>query len=79
MSPESTDPRTEVEREFDRREAAAIAYAIDIDTEHVLIDEREGRATDARHDVPVTRVVGILPRTFAQEELRSRDGTRRAP
>jgi hypothetical protein len=45
----------------------------------VLIDEREGRATDARHDVPVTRVVGILPHTFAQEELRSRDGTRRAP
>ena len=51
MSPEPTELRTEFERELDRGEAAAIAYAIDIDANRVLIDEREGRATATRHDV----------------------------
>ena len=69
VSPEPTDLRTEFERELDRGEAAAIAYAIDIDAERVLINEREGRATAARHDVPVTGVVGILLRASAQEDL----------
>jgi predicted nucleic acid-binding protein len=57
VSPEPTDLRIEFERELDRGEAAAIAYAIDAD--RVLIDEREDRATATRHDVPVTGVVGI--------------------
>jgi predicted nucleic acid-binding protein len=59
VSPEPTDLRIEFERELDRGEAAAIAYAIDVDADRVLIDEREDRATATRHDVPVTGVVGI--------------------
>jgi len=69
VSPEPTDLRTEFERELDRGEAAAIAYAVDIDADWVLIDEREGRATATRHDVPVTGVVGILLRASARQEI----------
>jgi predicted nucleic acid-binding protein len=69
VSPEPTDLRIEFERELDHGEAAAIAYAIDIDAERVLIDEREGRATATRHDVPVTGVIGILLRASARDTL----------
>ncbi|GAA0547832.1 DUF3368 domain-containing protein [Halorubrum ejinorense] len=69
VSPEPTELRTEFERELDRGEAAAIAHAIDIDADRVLIDEREGRATATRHDVPVTGVVGILLRASSQGEI----------
>ena len=69
VPPEPTDLRVEFERELDHGEAAAIAHAIDIDAERVLIDEREGRATAARHDVPVTGVVGILLRASARDKL----------
>jgi predicted nucleic acid-binding protein len=56
-------------RGLDRGEAAAIAYAIDIDADRVLIDEREGRATATRHGVPVTGVVGILLRASSRGEI----------
>jgi len=69
VSPEPTDLRTEFERELDSGEAAAIAYAIDIDADRVLIDEREGRATATRHDVPVTGVVGTLLRASDRGEV----------
>jgi predicted nucleic acid-binding protein len=69
VSPEPTELRTEFERELDRGEAAAIAYAIDIDADRVLIDEREGRATATRHDVPVTGVVGILLRASSRGDV----------
>jgi len=69
VSPEPTDLRIEFERELDRGEAAAIAYAIDIDADRVLIDEREGRATATRHDVPVTDIVGILLRASDRGEV----------
>ena len=69
VSPEPTELRTEFERELDRGEAAAIAYAIDIDADRVLIDEREGRATAKRHDVPVTGAVGILLRASSRGEI----------
>lgn len=68
-SPEPTELRREFERELDRGEAAAIAYAIDIDADRVLIDEREGRATAKRHDVPVTGAVGILLRASSRGEI----------
>lgn len=38
VSPEPTDLRTEFARQLDRGEAAALAYAIDIDAERVLIE-----------------------------------------
>ena len=69
VSPEPTELRTEFERELDRGEAAAIAYAIDVDADRVLIDEREGRATATRHDVPVTGAVGILLRASSREGI----------
>lgn len=69
VSPEPTELRTEFERELDRGEAAAIAYAIDVDADRVLIDEREGRATAKRHDVPVTGAVGILLRASSRGEI----------
>ena len=69
VSPEPTDLRIEFERELDRGEAAAIAYAIDVDADRVLIDEREGRATATRHNVPVTGVVGILLRASSRGNI----------
>ena len=69
VSPEPTDLRIEFKRELARGEAAAIAYAIDIDADRVLIDEREGRATATRHDVTVTGVVGIFLRASDQGEV----------
>ncbi len=69
VSLEPTDLRTEFERELDSGEAAAIAYAIDIDADRVLIDEREGRATATRHDVPVTGAVGMLLRASDRGEV----------
>ncbi|WP_280537282.1 DUF3368 domain-containing protein [Halopenitus sp. POP-27] len=69
VSPKPTELRTEFERQLDRGEAAAIAYAIEVDAERVLIDEREGRATATRHGVPVTGVVGILLRASAREAI----------
>ena len=69
LSPEPTELRTEFERELDRGEATAIAYAIDINANRVLIDEREGWATATRHDVPATGVVGVLLRASNQGEV----------
>ena len=69
VSPEPTDLLTEFERELDRGEAAALAYATDIDAERVLLDEREGRAAARRHDVPVTGVIGILLRASREGEI----------
>ncbi len=69
VSPESTELLTELQRELDAGEAAALAYAIDTDAERILLDEREGRAAASRHDVPVTGVVGILLRASRQDGL----------
>jgi len=69
VSPDTSDLRTEFERELARGEPAAIAYAVEIDADRVLIDEHEGRATATRHDVPVTGVMGILLRASDREEV----------
>ena len=69
VSPEPTGLLTEFERELDRGEAAALAHAIDIDAERVLLDEREGRAAASRHGVPVTGAVGILLRASRHDEI----------
>ena len=79
MSPEPTELRTEFERELDRGEATAIAYAIDINANRVLIDEREGWATATRHDVPVAGVVGGPPPCVRPGRSRAQNGTQRAP
>ncbi|GAB6878266.1 DUF3368 domain-containing protein [Halorubrum gandharaense] len=73
VSANSTDLLTEFNRELDRGEAAALAHAVDIDADRVLLDEREGRAAATRHDIPVTGVVGILLRASSQDavDLRS--------
>jgi len=62
VEPDPTDLRTELDRELDRGEAAALAHAVDIDADRILLDEREARAAATRHDIQVTGVIGILLR-----------------
>ncbi|AWB27131.1 DUF3368 domain-containing protein [Halococcoides cellulosivorans] len=52
----------ELTTRLDSGEAAAIAHALDIDADRVLIDEREGRRVARRHDLDVTGAIGILIR-----------------
>lgn len=50
---------TEVLRELDRGETAAICHAIENDADLVLIDEADGRRVARRHDLTITGVIGI--------------------
>jgi len=59
---EPTDLFTEIARQLDRGETAAITYAIENDADLVLLDERDGREVARRHGLVVTGVVGILLR-----------------
>jgi len=59
----------EFDRELDRGEAAALAYAVEMDADLILLDEREGRQAARRHGVPVTGVIRILLRATRQGEL----------
>jgi len=58
--------------ELDRGEAAALAYAVDIDADCVLLGEREARAAAARHDVQVTGAIGVLLRASADDSINLR-------
>ena len=60
ISPDSTDLRTEFERELDCREAAVMAYAIDIDADWVFIDECDRPATATCHGLSTTGVVDVI-------------------
>lgn len=58
-------PRTErLIREFrselDDGEATALALALELDADLVLVDERDGRTVARRHGLSVTGVLGIL-------------------
>lgn len=63
----------EFDRELDRGEAAALAYAVEMDADLILLDEREGRQAARRHGVPVTGVIGVLLRATRQGELSLRE------
>lgn len=56
----------ELQSELDRGESEAIALALEIDAERLLLDEREGRAVARRHEIPITGVVGVLIRAAAE-------------
>lgn len=59
---EETELFREFRRELDRGESAALAHAIEIDAELVLLDEREARAAANRHELSRTGVIGVLLR-----------------
>lgn len=50
----------ELEGEVDRGEAEAIALAIELAADLIIIDDRRGRIAAARRGIPLTGVVGIL-------------------
>jgi hypothetical protein len=52
----------ELRREFDRGEAAALAYAIDANADLVMLDELDARRVARCHDRSVTGVLGVLLR-----------------
>ncbi|WP_241996694.1 DUF3368 domain-containing protein [Halorubrum sp. SD626R] len=62
MAVEQSALFTEVLRELDRGETAAICHAIENDADLVLIDEADGRRVARRHDLTITGVIGILLR-----------------
>lgn len=54
------------ERTLDRAEASAIALAIELHADLLLIDEQAGRRVAASMGVPTTGVLGILVRAKAR-------------
>lgn len=46
--------------EVDRGEAEAIALAVELDTERLLIDERLGRKVAQRYNLKITGLLGVL-------------------
>lgn len=69
VSVAETDLFLEFLRELDRGESAALAYAIEIDADLCLLDEREARAAANRHDLDRTGVIGILLRGARNGEV----------
>lgn len=59
---EETEFYVEIARKLDRGETAAIAYALNNDTDRVLLDERDARRVARRHDLEMTGVIGMLLR-----------------
>ncbi|MCD2199876.1 DUF3368 domain-containing protein [Halobacterium sp. KA-4] len=59
---ERSDLFVEIFHELDLGETAAICYAVEHDTDLVLLDERDGRRVARRHDLDITGVIGVLLR-----------------
>ena len=59
---EQSDLFTEIFHELDRGETAAICYAIEHESDLILLDESDGRRVARRHNLDMTGVVGILLR-----------------
>ncbi|WP_324761213.1 DUF3368 domain-containing protein [Haloarcula sp. GH36] len=66
---ERSDLFTEIFRELDLGETAAICYAIEQDADLILLDEKDGRQVARRHDLSVTGVIGILLRAANKDDL----------
>ena len=57
--------------ELHQGEAEAIALALEIQADHLLIDEREGRVMAGRLGLPVTGVLGILLRAKKMKRIKA--------
>ncbi|MFC6974482.1 DUF3368 domain-containing protein [Halomicroarcula sp. GCM10025709] len=66
---ERSDLFTEIFRDLDLGETAAICYAIEQDADLLLLDEKDGRQVARRHDLSVTGVIGILLRAANEDDL----------
>lgn len=53
-------------RDLDAGEAEAIALAIEMSAERVLIDERRGRQIATKHDLKCTGILGVLVEAKSQ-------------
>ena len=58
-------------RDLDKGEAEAIALALQLKAELILLDEREARIAAKNLEIKVTGVLGILLRAWRQEEFPS--------
>ena len=63
-----------LERDLDRGEAEAIALALKVKAEWVLLDEREARKIAKDLGLKVTGILGILLRAWREGELPSLQG-----
>ena len=59
---ERSDLFVELFHELDLGETAAICYAVEENADLVLLDERDGRRAARRHNLNITRVIGVLLR-----------------
>ena len=60
-----------MQRDLDKGEAEAIALAIQVDADWVLIDEREGRKAAKSMDLKVVGVLGVLLKAKRDGKLES--------
>jgi|SRR3990172_2894144 len=60
-----------LERELDKGESEAIALALELNADLVLIDERDARRICQSIDMKVTGVIGILARAYKDKQLPS--------
>ena len=60
-----------LKRELDNGEAEAIALAVEIEADLLLIDETEGRRIATLYDLPKTGVIGILLRAKLEGRIES--------
>jgi predicted nucleic acid-binding protein len=64
-----------LQRELDRGEAEAIALAVQISAERILLDERDARRLAKSLDLPVTGVLGVVLRGYKDGQLTSLEST----
>ena len=69
MSVDETPLFKEFRRTIDLREAATLSYAIGVNADLVLLDEREARQAVRRHELSMTGVIGILLRAARKDMI----------
>ena len=60
-----------LQRELDRGESEAIALAIEIQADLILLDEREGRRIARSLDLNITGILGIALKGYRQGDIES--------
>jgi predicted nucleic acid-binding protein len=59
----------ELREDIDKGEAAALRYALEENSDLVLLDEKEARNVACRHEVPRTGVIGILLKGANEDDV----------